>query len=632
MGVSGATRMFAHMTPDQLAETHVPSDPRLSPDGTRVAFVVSTPNLDEDRYDKRIWVEHEPFSSGPGDSSPRWSPDGTRLAFLRSVDGKPAQACVIPVGGGEARTLTEFELGVEAIEWSPDGDTLVVVAVTFTEDWADLDPDERARRPRRMGSVPFRFDNRGWTHDRRRHLWIVPLEAGAEPSCLTPGEFDDESPAWSPDGDRIAFISDRDPRRGLSSGNDVWEVVVGTGEVSRVTERGFWASVSYRSDGALHLLGNTASHYPVNSYLYRREGDGSLTPLTESLDRSSVSLSAGPAAIRWEGDRAVVGLEDSGRFGLVKVAADGSVETLIDSDKVVTGFDAADRRLVYTASTWDSPGELISDGTPLTHVNDVDLGLCVPDHFRVDSGGTEIDVWVYLPEGDAKVPLLLNVHGGPASQYGFGFFDEFQVYAGAGYGVVACNPRGSSGRGTDFVGAVRGEGWGVVDLDDVRAAVTGALERHDRLDPERMGVMGGSYGGFMTAWIIGQENRWKSAVVERALISWTSFSGTSDIGGVFPENYLLAEYPEAWGTWWEKGPLALAHGVQTPTLVLHSENDFRCPVEQAEQYFMALLRNGTEAELVRFPDEGHEMSRSGKPRHRKERFDIILDWHARHLA
>jgi dipeptidyl aminopeptidase/acylaminoacyl peptidase len=147
-----------------------------------------------------------------------------------------------------------------------------------------------------------------------------------------------------------------------------------------------------------------------------------------------------------------------------------------------------------------------------------------------------------------------------------------------------------------------------------------------------MGIMGGSYGGFMTAWMIGQEDRWSSAIVERALISWTSFSGTSDIGGVFPESYTGAAYPDAWDTWWQLGPLSLADGVTTPTLVLHSENDFRCPIEQSEQYFMALLRNGTTTEFVRFPGEGHEMSRAGKPRHRLERFEAILDWHGRHLG
>jgi dipeptidyl aminopeptidase/acylaminoacyl peptidase len=619
------------MKPDDLDQLHVPSVPRLSPDGARVAFVVSTPNLEEDRYDRSIWLDDAPFTSGPGDTAPRWSPDGTQLAFLRSVDGAPAQVAVIPVGGGEARVITDFELGVETLEWSPDGEALALVAVTYDEEWADLDVEDRKRRPRRISRVPYRFENRGWTHDRRRHLWIVEPDGSEEPRCLTPGEFDEESPAWSPDGARLAFISDRDPRQGLVSGNDVWEVDVASGELTQMTDRGFWAFASYRPDGALHLLGNEDSQYPVDSYLHRRESDGTLTPLTNDLDRGSVSLAAGPAAIRWDGSDALIGLEDSGTFGLVKVHSDGVSERVLADRVVATGFDVANGRVVWSASTWDSPGEIFSDGTRLTTLNESDLELVAPDHFRVDSDGYEIDVWVYLPDGDEKVPLLLNIHGGPASQYGHGFFDEFQVYAGAGYGVVACNPRGSSGRGSDFVKAVRGDAFGVVDISDVRAAVDGALRRHERLDTDRLGIMGGSYGGFLTAWMIGQEDRWKSAVVERALISWTSFAGTSDIGGVFPENYLLASYPEAWETWWRKGPLALAENVSTPTLVLHSEDDLRCPIEQAEQYFMALLRNGTTAELLRFPDESHELSRSGKPRHRQERFEAILDWHHRHL-
>ena len=621
------------MTPDQLAELNVPSDPRLSPDGTQVAFVVSTPNLDEDRYDRAIWMENEQFSAGPGDTSPRWSPDGSRLAFLRSVDGEPAQVAVIPADGGEARVVTSFENGVEALEWSPNGDRLAAVAVTFVDEWAELDEEERVRRPRRINSVPYRFDTRagGWIHDRKRHLWLVDPAGEAEARCLTPGEFDEESPAWAPRGNRLAFISPRDPRLGLVPDNNVWEVDVDTGEISQVTDGGMWTFVSYRPDGTLHLLGSTDASGPIESHLYRREGDGTLADLTSALDRSSVSLAAGPAAIRWDDDTAVVGFEDSGRFGLIGVPPDGTVDHLVRGDKVVTGFDAADGRLVYTASSWDSPGEVISDRTPLTNLNDADLDLVVPDHFQVDSEGQAIDVWVFMPEGDDKVPLLLNVHGGPASQYGFGFFDEFQVYAGAGYGVVACNPRGSAGRGGDFLRAVVGDGWGEVDHADISAAVEEALRRHDRLDADRLGVMGGSYGGFMTAWIIGKEDRWKSAVVERALTSWTSFSGTSDIGGTFPEKYTGEAYPEGWDTWWRQSPMALAHNVTTPTLVLHSENDYRCPIEQAEQYFMALLRNGTVAEFLRFPDEGHELTRSGKPRHRVERFEAILEWHARHL-
>lgn len=622
------------MKPDHLARLNVPSDPRLSPDGKRVAFVVSTPNLEEDRYDRRIWIEDEPFTSGPGDTTPRWSPDSNEMAFLRKMDDEPAQVAVIPVDGGEATVVTGFELGVEALEWAPAGGLLAVVAVSYIDDWTDLDDEERGRRPRRITSVPYRSDGRGWTHDRKRHIWLVDPKGAAEPSRVSPEARDAEFPTWSPDGSRIAFVADRESQPGLVSANenDVWEVEIGSEEMTRVTDRGFWNLVSYRPDGSLHLLGNSDPRYPVDTYLYRREEDGSLTNLTGHLDRGSVSLGAGPATLRWDGDDAVIGLEDSGKFGIVEVTDNATVETLVDGNLVVTGFDFVDGRLVYTASTWDSPGEVFSDGAVLTKLNVADLDLVAPDHFRFRSNDHEVDVWVYLPAGEAKVPLLLNVHGGPASQYGFGFLDEFQIYAGAGYGVVACNPRGSAGRGDEFIKAVKGEGWGVVDYADVTAAVEAALERHGRLDPDRMGVMGGSYGGFMTGWIIGHEDRWKSAVVERALVSWTSFAGTSDIGGVFPENYLNESFPGAWDVWWEKSPLSLAHNVTAPTLILHAEDDYRCPIEQAEQYFMALLRNGTPTELLRFPGEGHEMSRSGKPRHRRERFDAILEWHSRHLS
>jgi dipeptidyl aminopeptidase/acylaminoacyl peptidase len=617
--------------PADLSRIITPSDPRLS-DG-RVAYVRTRIELDGDRYVREIWLADggvaRRLTAGPADTAPRWSPDGTGLAFLRSVDAKPAQVAVLPAGGGEAEAVTAFDLGVESLEWSPDGIRIAVVAVTWAEGWGGLDDDERGRRPRRITSVPYRFDGKGWTHDRRRHLWLVDPSGGSEPVCLTPGDFDVSGFAWAPDGSRLAVISDRDPRQGLVAGTDVWEVSL-DGELTSASARGDWVGVSYRPDGVLHLVGNVEARYPNLSTVYRRESDGSLVDLTGHLDRS-VTTTGAAARLAWVDSTLHVTLEDSGCVGVIAVDEAGGVRHVVDGRRVVSGFDVSGGAIAFTASAVSDPGGLFVDDVRMDPPIE-GLGLVEADHFRVESDGVEVDVWVMLPNGADPVPVLLNIHGGPAGQYGWGFFDEFQVYASAGYGVVACNPRGSSGRGRDFVEAVTGDGWGVVDVADVMAALDGALARHPRLDPGRLGIMGGSYGGFLTAWITAREHRFRSAIVERALISWTSFAGTSDIAGVFPSDYTAAAYPDGWQVWWEKSPLANVHQVRTPTLVLHAEADHRCPVEQAEQYFHALLRNGTPAELLRFPGEGHEMSRTGTPRHRLERFEAVLDWHGRHLT
>src|SRR5690606_24778536 len=216
---------------------------------------------------------------------PRWSPDGRSIAFLRKVGGV-AQIAVLPASGGEAQVISAIELGVEAFEWSPDGNHLAAVGVTWTDEWADVPVEDREKMPRRLTSVPYRYDNRGWTHDRRRHIWIVAAD-GSECRCLTPGDFDEQAPSWSPDGSTIVALTDRGAGRGLEPGTDVIEIDVDSGGISAAVSRGHWVSAAYSPAGSLHLLGDETLEWPTISTVWRREEDGRLESLTGHLDRAS---------------------------------------------------------------------------------------------------------------------------------------------------------------------------------------------------------------------------------------------------------------------------------------------------------------------------------------------------------
>lgn len=623
------------MKPSELNAFVTAMQPAAHPVERKVAYTVSRIDTVKDRYDRRIWMwdgeSVRPHTAGSGDQKPVWSPDGEWLAFLRLVDSTP-QLAVMRHGGGEASVLTDFSHGVWEIDWSPASDRLAITARQWRE---ELDEDERARRPRRITEIPYRFDFEGWRSDWQSAIWIVDPTATTPPRRLTEGERHETSPTWHPDGSTVAFLSDQSEgqvRRGRPS---VCRADLTDPSVDVVTGPGQWTAVSYRPDGVLHGIGDPAADaWPGLISLWSLDDEP--RNLTGHLDRSIYGL-ASPVLPTWDDDTAVCSLEDGGRAGVIAVRPNGAIDRLVDGDRVVTGFSPGADGLAFTASTYTEPGDLYwrnPDGseTRITELTEAtDLGWVAGEHFQVPSEGTEVDVWVYLPEGDRPVPVLLNIHGGPASQYGFGFFDEFQVYVGAGFGVIACNPRGSAGRGLEFLRAVTGDGWGRVDRTDVQAVVDAALERFDRLDGDRLGVMGGSYGGFLTAWLTAHDDRYRSAVVERALLSWESFAGTSDIGSHFPDDYLGATMPAGHQTLREASPMVLADRITCPTLVVHAEEDWRCPIEQAEQFFAILLRAGTTAEMLRFPAEGHEMSRSGTPRHRVERFDAIVDWHSRHL-
>ena len=623
------------MKPSQLNDYRTASQPAAHPFDQRVAFVVSRIDVDADRNERQIWMWDgnvaRPHTSGPGDLKPAWSPDGALLAFLRIVDGKP-QLAVMRSDGGESTVLTDFSHGVWEFDWSPDNQRIACTGRQWRE---ELDDDERSRRPRRISEIPYRFDFEGWRSDWHEAIWIVDTDGASEPRRLTHDDRREISPTWHPGGESIAFLGDRSSGPVRTGNLSVCSVDVDAGAETSLGGETAFSGLTYRPDGALHAWGDPdPESWPALISLWRLDTEP--TDLTGHLDRSVYGL-ASPVAPSWQDTSAICSLEDAGRAGVIRVRPDGAVDRLLDGDRVISGFSTGAAGLAFTASSYREPGDLYvldSEGSEkrVTNLNEgSNISWVDGEHFQVPSGGTEIDVWVYLPPGSDRVPGLLNIHGGPASQYGFGFFDEFQVYVGAGFGVIACNPRGSAGRGLDHLQAVTGEGWGVVDLEDINAVMEAVLARYDRIDPGRLGVMGGSYGGFLTAWVTAHEDRYKSAVVERALLAWDTFAGTSDIGSTFPKHYLGAMMPEGGEVLRARSPLGIADRITCPTLIVHSEEDWRCPIEQAEQLFAILLRSGTTAEMIRFPGEGHELSRSGQPRHRVERFDAIIDWHRRYL-
>ncbi len=636
------------MRPDQIGEFRVPSDAYLHPDGERIVFVVTQMDLDADEYVRQLWLWNgdaaRQLTSGRTDHSPRWSPDGSVLAFIRKGpedDDKP-QLALMPVDGGEAEVVTDFELGVSEIAWSPLGDRIAVVAPQYVDDIDD--EDERKRLPRRIEHPSFRFDSRGWTYDRRSHIWLMDA-ATNDTTQLTAGDCSETAVSWSPDGATITYLSATAEDRWTNPLNQVFTVAVSDGETEDVTPRGAWIWSGFAQEGSLYVLGVETDRVSLRPpQLYKVGSDGGLIRLTD-FDRNLMpqhppSALAGP---RFTHDgRITCVLEDRGAQRVVTIDGDGSVCDVVGGERIITGWDPGTdgSTAVFTSSSPTQPGEVYwwdgSSETVLTSLNEAFLSsadLVAPEEFTFESGGAEIHGWVYLPPGDADVPLLFNIHGGPATQYGWGFFDEFQVYVGAGYGVVATNPRGSSGYGYDHVSVPCGR-WGEdvpPDMADLKAAPYAAAERFGRLDTNRMAIMGGSYGGLSTAMITSMDQSYRSAVAERGVYNWVSMSGTTDIP-FFTELYLGASMPTGADEMWRASALARAHLITTPTLVVHSETDFRCPIEQGQQLFSLLHDRGIDTELLLFPPgEGHELSRSGSPKHRVERFEAILEWHARYV-
>jgi dipeptidyl aminopeptidase/acylaminoacyl peptidase len=645
------------MRPNDLALLRTPGVPTVSPDGRMAVVAVGRPDPEADEYRSQLWAvptdasaPARPLTTGHQDSAPAFSPDGRWLAYLGAEPGGRPQVWLLPTAGGAPRRLTGHHLGAGAPVWSPDSRRLAYTArVPEHGRYGTVDGvGPGAEPPRLITTLQYRRDAVGFLADRRSQVFVLALpedfdddSAPLPEACqVTTGDADCVDVTWRPDGAQLAFVSARHPRADRDLVRDVYTVRPDGSGLRKVTgSRGDCAFPAYDPTGgqlyvtAVPDLGSAGVDFVARQAVPCRvdAATGTLEPLLDAdLGHRGDET---PATVLVDG-AVLVGLQRRGAVELVRVPLGGGVpESLVDGPFTVRSF-AADGGVVVAVVAHDrSAGELIAIspgrrrlltafGRRLGETGRVhrmrELTASAPDGYPVHG-------WVTTPPGPGPHPVLLTIHGGPFAQYGWSLFDETQVYVSAGYAVVQCNPRGSSGYGSAHGRAIRG-GFGELDADDVLAFLDAALEGLE-LDAGRVGIMGGSYGGYLTALLIGRTSRFAAAISERAFLDPVSFVGSSDIGWVFPDEYLGTD-PDRLAA---QSAMANAGSITTPTLVIHSEEDWRCPVEQGARLYVELKRRGVPSELLLFPGEGHELSRSGRPAHRLARFEHVLRWWARWL-
>ena len=644
------------MRPNDLELLRTPGVPTVSPDGRMAVVAVTRLDLAGDQYRSQLWAvptdgsaPARPITSGERDTAPAFSPDGRWLAFLGAEPGGKPQVHLLPTAGGIARRLTDHRLGAGSPVWAPDSRRLAYTArVPEPGRYGTADGvGPGAEPPRLITTLKYRLDDVGFVTDRRSQVFVLDLPPDfeddtaplPEPVQLTSGDADCADVAWSPDGGELAFVSARHERADRDLVRDVHVVGLDGSGLRRVTgSRGDCALPSYGPDGTLVVtavpdLGPDGLDFVARQSVPCRveAAGGALRPLLDPEEHHRGDET--PATVVADG-AVLVGVERRGSVELLRVPLDGGEpEVLVDGPFTVRGVAAAGGVVVACVAHDRSSGELVAItpgrrrlltafGRPLGETGRVhrmrERTVPAPD-------GHPVHGWVTTPPGPGPHPVLLMVHGGPFAQYGWSLFDETQVYVSAGYAVVQCNPRGSSGYGSAHGRVIQGA-WGGLDAADVLAFLDAALE-DTALDAGRVGIMGGSYGGYLTTLLIGRTRRFTAAVSERAFTDPVSFVGSSDIGWFFPEGYLGRE-PHRMAA---QSALAAAGSITTPTLVIHAEEDWRCPVEQGARLYVELKRRGVPTELLLFPGEGHELSRSGRPRHRLARFEHVLRWWARWL-
>lgn len=633
------------MKPTDLHALREVASPTLAPDGSTLVYVQKSTDSADMTTDSRLMIcplrqgRSRALTSGPQDSSPRYSPDGQTIGFLRpGSDGDKSQLWLLPTNAGEAQQLTKLPGGVREFAWAPDSTQLVIVS-RVDPDAADETGFPKTQVARR---IRYRDDGDGWRGDAFSQLFVVNIDQ-AEPRQLTTGEGDHLAPVWSPASDRIAYISDEVAERDFSKKSEAC-VISTTGGEAELWSQGLSrvGSVAWSPDGN-HLVA-TGSHDsdiwdPRQSWLYVLNAEESYRLIAGQTHTVVAPL----AEHCWTSDDELIYIADrAGESHLCRIsAAGGDQQPITGGNQTFAALALAGQRAVVVAAATDIPDDLYSidldssTAVYLTSINKEFLQThpaATVEKLSFARDGWDIQARLLLPpnfDAAQQYPLVLEIHGGPNGRFSDSYDITQQMLTGAGYLVLAVNPRGSSSYGPEFLKAVMGD-WGGEDFRDLMAAVELVCER-PYVDAERLGVHGYSYGGFMSSWIIGQDQRFKAAVIGAPCINLHSMYGTSDIGVSFGENQWGGSSFERVEALVERSPLTYASAVTTPALLLHGEVDYRCPIEQSEQFFTALKRQGKTVEFVRFPGGSHAFRTAAHPVLREEYYRRMLDWFAQFI-
>lgn len=641
------------------------SHPAVAPGGDRVAYVEQTPESEEE-YEATVYVvpvgggEPQRFTVAEGvDSEPAWSPSGDRIAFVstRGADDDRPQLWVLPVDGGEAEQVTDVVGGVSSIAWGPEGDRVAFVQSVRPEEveaghdtavgeaYEREDPD-----PRVIDRHVYR-SHESYADGARSHVYLVDLDGNdvervtaREDAAASPEPADCLGPAWG--AEALYYPVRRGSDDELRWDIEVYDPASGDTEVVTTVE-GWGPSLAVDATRGRDRVAYTTT--PADDPTLAQtelevfdRATNTVTRPTAGLDRD-LELWNPSHAPEWgpRGDYLYACTPDEGGYVLRRLDPDGEtaagVEVVLGGDRHVHGFSVARDAVAVVQSEWDHPGDVVA-ATPggaeearLTRVNAdylEDRAVREPEELRFESGDAEIQGWVLTPpdhDPGEEYPLVVEIHGGPHRMWSTAgsTWHEFQTLAASGYVVFWCNPRGSAGYGDDFRRAIERD-WGDVTMQDVMAGARDVAARDD-VDEESAFVTGGSFGGFMTAWVVGHTDFFAAAVAQRGVYDLTGFFGSSDAYKLVEGDFRAVPWSDP-EFLWEQSPAAYVEYVDTPTLLLHAERDYRTPANTAELFYRSLQKNDVDTRLVRYPREGHELSRSGEPGHVVDRIERIRRW------